>query len=100
MPGLVWCPWEHLITLFQTLRRFISPEIAKLLHSPLSCPYHLHGHRHDDHHLHGHHDHDHHDHHHQCPQESEPVTSWTGHGWETESSVIFTPGKSKSSKHH
>merc|ERR1719234_2047601 len=24
-------------------------------------------------------------------QESEPVTSWTGHGWETESSVIFTP---------
>merc|ERR1719234_1777366 len=24
-------------------------------------------------------------------QESEPVTSWTGHGWETESSIIFTP---------
>jgi len=24
-------------------------------------------------------------------QESEPVTSWTGLGWETESSVIFTP---------
>jgi len=24
-------------------------------------------------------------------QESEPETSWTGHGWETESNVIFTP---------